>query len=95
MARSGLPELEGLNGASSRIKALSTVPKVFWPTLILQARGLELRLWVRLHVVVQEQGGEGDMGAENTVGRVSALRHLTTGWSGIIKEYAKIVRSWE
>jgi len=28
MARSGLPELEGLNGASSRIKALSTVPKV-------------------------------------------------------------------
>ena len=28
MARSGLPELEDLNGASSRIKALSTVPKV-------------------------------------------------------------------
>lgn len=28
MARSGLPELESLNGASSRIKALSTVPKV-------------------------------------------------------------------
>jgi hypothetical protein len=50
---------------------------------------------VRLHVVVQEQGGEGDRGAENRVGRMSALRHLTTGWSGIIKEYAKIARSWE
>lgn len=50
---------------------------------------------MRLHVVVQEQGDEGDRGAENTVGRVSALRHPTTVWSGIIKEYAKIVRSWE
>ena len=65
-----------------------------WPTLILQARGLELRLRVRLHVVVRERGDEGERGAENTVDRMSALQHLTTGWSGIIKEYAKIV-SWE
>ena len=49
---------------------------------------------MRLHVVVQEQDDEGERGAENTVGRMSALRHLTTGWSGIIKEYAKIM-SWK
>ena len=50
---------------------------------------------MRLHVVVRERGDDGERGAENTVDRMTALRHLTTGWPGIIKEYAKIVRSWE